>query len=85
MASEKMCPTMGRICIPDCQFYFNGECLVAEYYKIIIKSTKISLEMFQPMLKNLLRDMIGLPPEIKDELPENIRKQIEDILGQING
>lgn len=78
---KKFCPFIKKNCKQNCQFLINGKCLVFEFMLVQVKSFTLAEGMFKPMMA-ILHQIYGLPEEVKDQLPDNIKQQIEDILGK---
>lgn len=65
------CPHIGDTCNEACVFYSDGKCLQAEYYKYYIKSSEQTMAAF----KNIFGGIVN-----RDDLPENIKQEIEEML-----
>lgn len=76
------CPHLKALpCDPECIFRTGDKCLQAEYYKAYIMSSEQAMAMF----KQIFPILASLPPEVREQFPEELRKQIEDMLEQQEG
>ncbi|MBA7713185.1 hypothetical protein ES703_122185 [subsurface metagenome] len=73
------CPIIKKSCRDDCQFFIKGNCLVYQFMMAQVKSFMLAEGMMKPMIP-ILRQIYGLPEEVKDQFPDNLKQQIEDIL-----
>lgn len=73
------CPIIRENCRNDCQFFIEGKCLIHQFMMFQVKYFMLAEDMVRPIIP-ILRQIYGLPDEVKDQFPDDLRQQIEDIL-----
>lgn len=80
----EFCPLIKSACSSDCRLGLDGHCLVAEFLKSQIEAMTLSTKMVQQLMP-ALRRLYDLPEEAKEQLPEDLRQQIDDIFKNSEG
>ena len=77
-----------------CRFWEDNNCLMISQCHFIrqrweeelkakentLEQDKILVQKFLPILTRLAQSYIGFPQDLKEQMPDELRKQIEDIL-----
>ena len=72
------CPKINSECRTDCVFYTSSGCLIAHHYRAGVKATDATLLMLEQM-KPVFLELYGLPEELKQQFPDDLRKLLDDV------
>lgn len=81
------CPWVKGECDSWCRFRPEGKCLIVEFLEFQIIQAKITMGWAKQMVPmfEVMRKMYRLPEEVKEQLPEDLKGQIEDIFRNLEG